>query len=120
MLRRYRVFARTGLVAGAYCPGAYDLAVADRKIADMSQHWFRDRCAVRCAVTAASINVGEAPHEIACAVNQFYHEAGSELRCDADALTNVQLCGSASGVRGPDFADSLIDQLRMSDAAATA
>lgn len=120
MLRRYRVFARTGLVAGAYCPGAYDLAVAGRKIAGMSQHWFRNRCAVRCAVTAASINVGEAPHEIACAVNQFYHEAGSELRCDADALTNVQLCGSASGVRGPHFADSLIDQLRMSDAAATA
>jgi hypothetical protein len=122
MLRRYRVFAHAGLVAGAYCPGAYDLAVAGRKIAGMSQRWFRNRCAVRCAVTAASINIGEAPDEIACAVNRFYHQAGSELRCDADALTNVQLCNGTAGVCGPDFADLLIDQFRMSvsDAAATA
>jgi lipoate-protein ligase A len=70
-LRRYRVFAHTGLVAGAYCPGAYDLAAAGRKIAGMSQHWFRNRCGVRCVVTAASINVEEAPEEVVCVVNRL-------------------------------------------------
>jgi lipoate-protein ligase A len=121
-LCRHRVLADIGLVAGAYCPGAYDLAVAGRKIAGMSQRWFRNRCGVRCAVTAASVNVEEAPDEVACVVNRFYRCAGSTLRCDAGALINLQLCGGAPGIRGPDFADLLIDQLRMSvsDAAATA
>jgi hypothetical protein len=116
----YRVLAGTGLVAGAYCPGAYDLAVAGRKIAGMSQRWFRNRCGVRCVVTAASINVEEAPDEVAWVVNRFYRQAGSELRCDVGALTNLQLCGGAPGICGPDFADLLIDDLRMSvsDAAA--
>jgi hypothetical protein len=120
MLRRYRVCARTGLVAGAYCPGAYDLAVADRKIAGMSQHWFRNRCAVRCAVTAASINVGEAPDEIVCAVNRFYRCAGSTLHCDAGALTNVQQCGGTPSVCGPDFAAAVIDQLASSPSSVAA
>jgi hypothetical protein len=108
-LHRYRVFAHTGLVAGAYCPGAYDLGVAGRKIAGMSQHWFRKRSGVRCVVTAASVNVEEAPHEIACVVNRFYRSAGSTLACDAGALTNVQLCGAS--VCGPDLAAAVIDQL---------
>jgi octanoyl-[GcvH]:protein N-octanoyltransferase len=109
-LRRYRVFARVGLVAGAYCAGAYDLSVADRKIAGMSQHWFRNRCGVRCAVTAASINVEDAPEEVARAVNRFYRCAGGMLHCDAAALTNVQLCGATPSVGGPDFAAAVIDQ----------
>jgi hypothetical protein len=110
-LRRYRVFARTGPVAAAYCPGTYDLAVAGRKIAGMSQHWFRNRCGVRCVVTAASINVEEPPDEVACVVNRFYRCAGSTLHCDADALTNVQLCGGTPSACGPDFAAAVIDQL---------
>jgi hypothetical protein len=113
-LRRCRVFANTGLVAGAYCPGAYDLAVAGRKIAGMSQRWFRNRRGIRCVVTAASINVEEAPDAVAWVVNRFYRQAGSELRCGVGALTNLQLCGGAPGICGLDFADLLIDQLRMS------
>jgi lipoate-protein ligase A len=113
-LRRYRVLADTGLVAGAYCPGADDLAVADRKIAGMSQHWFRNRCGVRCVVTAASINVEAAADEVACVVNRFYRSAGSTRHCDADALTNVQLCGGTPPVCGPDFAAAVIDQLASS------
>jgi hypothetical protein len=113
-LRRYRVLAEIGLVAGACCPGAYDLAVAGRKIAGISQHWFRNRRGIRCVVTAASINVEEAPDEVAWVVNRFYRQAGSELRCDVGALTNFQLCGGAPGICGLDFVDLLIDQLRMS------
>jgi lipoate-protein ligase A len=113
-LRRYRVLADTGLVAGAYCPGAYDLAVAGRKIAGMSQRWFRNRCGVRCVVTAASINVEETPEEIARVVNRFYRRAGSTLRCDAGALTNVQQCEGTPSVCGPDFAAAVIDQVASS------
>jgi hypothetical protein len=113
-LRRYRVLANTGLVAGAYCPGTYDLAVAGQKIAGMSQRWFRNRCGIRCVVTAASINVEEAPDEVACVVNRFYRSAGSTLRCDARALTNVRLCGATPSVFGPDFAAAVIDQLASS------
>ena len=113
-LRRYRVFTHPGLVAGAYCPGTYDLAVAGRKIAGMSQHWFRNRCGIRCVVTAASINVEEAPGEVACMVNRFHRCAGSTRRCDAGALTNVQLCGGMPSICGPDFAAAVIDQLASS------
>jgi lipoate-protein ligase A len=110
-LRRYRVFAHIGLVAGAYCPGTYDLAAAGRKIAGMSQRWFRNRYGVRCVVTAASINVEQAPDEIACAVNRFHRCAGSTFRCDSDALTNVQLCAGTLSVCGPDFAAAVLDEL---------
>jgi hypothetical protein len=113
-LRRYRVLANIGLVAGAYCPGTYDLAVAGQKVAGMSQRWFRNRYGVRCVVTAASMNIGEAPDEVACAVNRFYRSAGSTLRCDAGALTNVRRCGAAPSVFGPDFAAAVIDQLASS------
>jgi lipoate-protein ligase A len=114
MLRRYRILAQIGLVAGAYCPGAYDLAVAGRKIAGMSQHWFRNGSRIRCVLTAASINIAEAPDKLARVVNQFYCCAGGANRCDAGALTNVQLCGGPPGVCGPDFVAAVIDQLGLS------
>jgi hypothetical protein len=113
-LRRYRVFADTGLVAAAYCPGTYDLAVAGRKLAGMAQHWFCNRCGIRCVVTAASINIEEAPDELACVVNRFYRFAGSGSRCEARALTNVQLCAGTAGVCGSDFAAAVIDELASS------
>jgi lipoate-protein ligase A len=107
-LRRYRVLANTGLVAGAYCPGAYDLAVAGRKIAGMSQRWFRNRCGVRCVVTAASMNIEERPDEVASVVNRFYRSAGSTLSCDAGALANVQLCGGPPSLCASDFAAGVL------------
>ena len=113
-LRRHRVYAHTGLVAAAYCPGTYDLAVAGRKIAGMSQHWFRNRCGIRCVVTTASINVEEPPDEVACVVNRFYRSAGSTLHCGAGALINVQVSGGTPSVCGPDFAAAVIDQLASS------
>jgi lipoate-protein ligase A len=121
-VRRYEVLANTELVRGAYCPGTYDLAVADRKIAGMSQHWFRNRCGIRCVVTAASINVEEAPDEVARVINRFYRLAGSALRCDAHAITNVQQCGGTRSVCGPAFAAAVIEQLtsRLSGIAASA
>jgi lipoate-protein ligase A len=111
MFCHYQIVAQIGLVAGAYCPGNYDLAVAGNKIAGMSQYWFRNRCGVRCVVTAASINVEEAPEALACVVNRFYTHAGSPLRCNAVALTNMRLCGGTSAVLGSDFVAAVMNQL---------
>lgn len=94
-LRFFNIVARTGSVTGAFCPGSYDLAVDDKKIAGMSQHWFRNRSGIRCVVTAACINVEEAPDVLANTVNQFYRLAGSPARCQATALTSVRLCGGS-------------------------
>jgi hypothetical protein len=111
MFGHFRIVAQPGLVAGAYCSGHYDLAVAGNKIAGMSQHWFRNLCGVRCVVTAASINVEEAPVAVACVVNRFYSRAGSPLRCNAETLTNMRLCGGASAVLGSDFAAAVMNEL---------
>lgn len=111
MFCHFQIVAQTGQIAGAYCPGNYDLAVAGNKIAGMSQYWFRNRRCVRCVVTAASINVEEAPDAFACVVNRFYSRAGSPLRCKADTLTNMRLCGAASAVLGSDFVAVVMSQL---------
>jgi hypothetical protein len=111
MFCHFKIVAQTGLIAGAFCPGNYDLAVAGNKIAGMSQYWFRNRCGVRCVVTAASINVEEAPEVVACVVNRFYCLARSPLRCNAVALTNMRLCGGTSTVLGADFVAAVMNQL---------
>ena len=92
-----------GAVVGAYCPGRYDLTVKEKKIAGMSQHWFRNESGIRCVVTAASINLGEPPDELARIVSQFYAYADSPLRCQAEALTNIRLCAAMSKLPGPDL-----------------
>jgi lipoate-protein ligase A len=83
-------------VAGAYCPGRYDIAVAGRKIAGMSQRWFRNRRDVHCVITSASLNVEEPPDILAGVVNDFYSRAGGAQRCEAAALANMRLCGASS------------------------
>jgi lipoate-protein ligase A len=110
-LRSYQIMAHAGSVAGAYCPGAYDLAVAGRKIAGMAQNWFRNRCGTRCIVTAASINIEEPPETLAAVVNQFYARAGSPLRCQAAALTNVRMCSATTHLAGRDLTAAVMKQL---------
>lgn len=92
-LQSFEILAQDAPVAGAYCSGNYDLAVAGRKIAGLSQHWFRNRSGVRCVVTAASINVEETPSALANAVNRFYRHAGGRARVQATCLTGVRYCG---------------------------
>lgn len=107
----FQIASRTGPVTGAYCPGNYDLAVQGKKIAGMSQHWFRNRCGIRCIVTAASINVDEPTDALADAINHFYRSAGSALRCQADVLTNMRLCGAAADLGGLDLAAACMNRL---------
>jgi hypothetical protein len=101
------------LVADAYCPGNYDLAVSGRKIAGMSQRWFRNPCGVHCIVAAASINVEEQPDVFAGVVNQFYSRAGSPRCCRATDLTNMRLCVDFRKAARQDLVISLMDQLAV-------
>lgn len=107
----YRIPAEIRLVAGAYCPGSYDLAVQSRKIAGMSQHWFRNRGGTRCIVTAASINIEEPPDMLAAVVNRFYDRAGGPFRCNAESLTNMRLCGARAVAPDDDLAAAVIGQI---------
>jgi len=109
----YRIASQTGSVAGAYCPGNYDLAVEGRKIAGMSQHWFRNCGGTHCIVTAASINIEEPPDIFAGVVNQFYTSAGSPLRCQAATLTNIRLSGAPHCLPGHDLAAAVMNQLGL-------
>ena len=107
----FQIVSRTGSVLGAYCSGSCDLAVQGKKIAGMSQHWFRNRCGIRCVVTAASINIEEAPDVFAGVVNRFYDSAGGPLRCQAAALTNMRLCAGTTHLAGRDLASAVMTQL---------
>lgn len=107
----FQIVCRTGSVAGAYCPGSYDLAVQGKKIAGMSQHWFRNRCGIHCVVTAASINIEEPPDVLAGVVNQFHISAGGPLRCQAAALTNMRLCRGTAHLADLDLAVAFMNQL---------
>lgn len=109
-LRFFQIVAWTGSVDGAYCPGSYDLAVHGKKIAGMSQHWFRNRGGIRCVVTAASINVEEAPDVLADAVNRFYSNGGSAVRCQAASLTSVRLNGG-DNVEAGNLTPALMNRL---------
>jgi octanoyl-[GcvH]:protein N-octanoyltransferase len=109
-LHGFQVACRSGPVAGAYCPGSYDLGVGGRKIAGMSQHWFRNRRGVPCAVTTASINVEEAPDALAEAVNRFYRSAGSPTRCRSSALTSLRQCGGTAVLAVRDLPLAVMDE----------
>jgi hypothetical protein len=111
--RTFRIISQIGLVTGAYCPGSYDIAVEGKKIAGMSQHWFRNRCGIRCVVTAASINIEEPPDALAGVVNQFYGSAGSPIRCQAADLTNIRLSGGMADLGGQDLAEAFMNQLLL-------
>jgi octanoyl-[GcvH]:protein N-octanoyltransferase len=110
-LRGYRIMTRSGLVAGAYCPGTYDLGVEGKKIAGMSQNWFRNRCATHCVVTAASINIEESPDALAAVVNRFYNSAGSPIRCQPAVLTNMRLCRGKADLAGQGLAAAVVNKL---------
>lgn len=112
--RWLHIDAQTAAVADAYCPGRYDLAVQEKKIAGISQHWFRNGSGIRCIVTAASVNVEASPDTLARAVNQFHAYAGSPLRCEAIALTNIRLCAAMTSLAGSDLPSAAIDQFDAS------
>jgi lipoate-protein ligase A len=119
-LRAFGIDSEIGPVVQAYCTGRFDVAVQGRKIAGMSQHWFRNSRGVRCTVTAASINVEEPPEVLAAVLNRFYRRAGSPLHCETNAISNMRLCSPSSGAADQNLVtrvnDSLIRIVRTSGA----
>jgi lipoate-protein ligase A len=109
-LRAFGIDSRTGPVADAYCPGRFDIAVEAKKIAGMSQRWFRNRRSVRCVTTDASLNVRETPEQLAAVVNRFYCSAVSRCHCAAHAITNIQ-CNTNSLVADQDLVATVADIL---------
>jgi len=110
----FGIVSRTESVTGAYCAGSYDLAVNGKKIAGMSQHWFRNQRGVHCIVTAASINIEEAPDVLASAINRFYCNVGSSARCQSTALTNMRLCDGNAHLVVRNLASAVMNQLASS------
>jgi lipoate-protein ligase A len=106
----FQIECRIAPVAGAFCPGRYDLSLEGKKIAGMSQRWFRNRQGIRCVIASASINVGESPERLANVVNVFYANAGSPFRCHPAALTNMWL----SGCRAADLIKAVMNRLAAS------
>jgi hypothetical protein len=109
-LHAFGIASETAPVAEAYCPGRFDIAVEGKKIAGISQHWFRNPRGTRCAVTAASINVEESPEVLAAVVNRFYCSAESPGHCDATVITNIR-CNARSLVAEQDLVVAIADSL---------
>ncbi|MEI2384831.1 hypothetical protein [Breoghania sp. JC706] len=70
-----------GEVGRAFCPGRFDVAVGDQKIAGLSQSWSGNGA----VVAEASILIDADPCAGAVAVNLFHALAGSSRRCDPAA-----------------------------------
>lgn len=109
-LRAFGIESRTGTVAEAYCPGRFDVTVDGKKIAGISQRWFRNRNGVRYVTTAASVNVEQAPEQLAAVVNHFYDSAGSNQRCAVTALTSMRLSHATPLVAGQDSVAAAFDR----------
>lgn len=107
----FQINSQTGSIPQAYCPGSYDLAVEGRKIAGMSQHWFRNRIGTHCIVTSASVNIEEPPDTLASVINRFYSLSGSCQTCQATAITNIRLCEREARPPGRNLALAFMKEL---------
>jgi octanoyl-[GcvH]:protein N-octanoyltransferase len=81
-------------VAGAFCDGRFDLAVAGRKIAGTAQRWRAGPggpAPERGAVLAHAVWLVDADREAdAAALNRFYAAAGAPRRCDPGASITLR------------------------------
>lgn len=84
--------ARLGLAAAigecpeAFCPGRWDLSLAGRKVAGLSQHWRRSAAGLPTVTTAASLILSADPAALAACVERFYRAAGAPRPCPAEAV----------------------------------
>lgn len=88
--------AVSGEIAGAFCPGRYDVSVKARKIAGLAQHWSGNGA----VIGEASLLVEGDLVASVDAVNRFHELAGSPRRCNqADCISlRGALTGAADDV----------------------
>lgn len=73
-----------GMVPGSYCPGDYDVSVADRKVMGISQRRTRDALMVH-----GSLNLYIVPEIYAYALERFYRAAGIDNTADPGLIGSV-------------------------------
>ena len=89
-LARLGIGAAPQAVAGSFCDGRYNLAVAGRKLAGTAQSW--RRIAGAPVVLAHAVIVVDAdPQELTAVANAFERDLGSGRQYRAEALTSVAL-----------------------------
>ena len=100
-LARLGILAAPQAVAGSFCDGRFNLAVAGRKLAGTAQSW--RRVAGAPVVLAHAVFVVDAdPLALTAAANAFEHDLGSGRQYRAEALTSVaQAWQSAHGQASP-------------------
>lgn len=85
----YELKLETGTIPDAFCPGRYDLSIAGRKIAGLSQRW-RQHKGRMVVTTAATLILDEDVRELVRVVNFFYRLGGTEMRCSQRAVGNMR------------------------------
>lgn len=85
----YELKLETGTIPDAFCPGRYDLSIAGRKIAGLSQRW-RQHKGRTVVTTAATLILDEDVQELVRVVNLFYRLGGKEKRCSELAVGNMR------------------------------
>ncbi len=99
-LARLGIAATPQAVAGSFCDGRFNLAVAGRKLAGTAQSW--RRVGGKPVVLAHAVIVVDAdPQALAEAANAFERDLGSARRYRADALTSVALAWQQAHGRAP-------------------
>lgn len=99
-LARLGIAAAPQAVAGSFCDGRFNLAVAGRKLAGTAQSW--RRLAGQPVVLAHAVIVVDAdPQILTRAANAFECDLGSGRRYRAEALTSVALAWRQAHGRAP-------------------
>lgn len=106
VFKLYGLRIETGAVPNAFCPGRYDLSIAGRKIAGLSQRWrqHRERTVV---TTAATLILDEDVRELVRVVNLFYQLGGAEKRCSELAVGNMRQFLTADTSTANEFRNQL-------------
>ncbi|MBU6260558.1 MAG: lipoate--protein ligase, partial [Burkholderiales bacterium] len=84
-------------VAGSFCDGRYNLAVAGRKLAGTAQAWRRVD-GVPMVLAQAVLIVDADPAALTARANAFEAALGTATRYRAEALTSVALASGRAGI----------------------
>jgi lipoate-protein ligase A len=99
-LVRLGVVAQPQAVAGSFCDGRFNLAVAGRKLVGTAQSW-RRVSGTPVVLAHAVIVVDADPQALTESANAFERDLGSDRRYRAEALTSVALAWHAVHGQAP-------------------
>lgn len=100
-LARLGIAAMPQAVAGSFCDGRFNLAMAGRKLVGTAQSW-RRIAGMPVVLAHAVIVVDADPQALTEAANAFERDLGSGRRYRAEALTSVALAWQQAHGRAPE------------------